>query len=155
MIRMIAMGLWVCLVALGALVFSLRVNAVDPNTSEKSAPVAVEIGSNNTEVMSVPILVDGDVQGYIIAQFAYVVDKTAEKEISIPVGVLINDTIFQYFWGSYSDVRAIEKVKFEMIKERIIDDVNKRFSKAVLKDLLVKQFNYLSVDQIRGMKNKR
>ncbi|MDD9333649.1 MAG: hypothetical protein PV354_08290, partial [Bartonella sp.] len=83
MIRMIAMGLWVCLVALGALFFSLRVNVVDANTSEKNAPIAVEIGSNNTEVMSVPILVDGDVQGYIIVQLAYVVDKTAEKEISI------------------------------------------------------------------------
>ncbi|WP_407965147.1 hypothetical protein [Bartonella sp. C271] len=155
MIRMIAMGLWICLVALGALVFSLKVNAVDPNQSEETTPIAIEIGSNNTEIMSVPIFVDGNVQGYIIVQLAYIVDKTVEKEISISVGTLINDTIFQYFWGSYSDVREIEKVKFEMIKERIIDDVNQRFSKAVLKDLLVKQFNYLSVDKIRSMKNTR
>ncbi|WCR55285.1 hypothetical protein [Bartonella clarridgeiae] len=153
MIRMIAMGLWVCLVALGALVFGLRMSAVDPNSSEETAPIPVEVGSNNTEIMSVPVLVDGDVQGYVIVQLTYVVDKTIEKEISIPVGVLINDIIFQYFWGSYSDVRAIEKVKFQMIKKRIIDDVNQRFSKVVLKDLLVKQFNYLSVDKIRGMKN--
>ncbi|CBI76130.1 conserved exported protein of unknown function [Bartonella clarridgeiae 73] len=150
---MIAMGLWVCLVALGALVFGLRMSAVDPNSSEETAPIPVEVGSNNTEIMSVPVLVDGDVQGYVIVQLTYVVDKTIEKEISIPVGVLINDIIFQYFWGSYSDVRAIEKVKFQMIKKRIIDDVNQRFSKVVLKDLLVKQFNYLSVDKIRGMKN--
>ncbi|AQX27715.1 MULTISPECIES: hypothetical protein [unclassified Bartonella] len=153
MIRMIAMGLWVCLVALGALVLGIRMSAVDPNSLEETSPIAVEIGSNNTEIMSVPVLVDGDVQGYVIVQLTYVVDKTVEKEISIPIGVLINDTIFQYFWGSYSDVRAIEKVKFQMIKKRIIDDVNQRFSKVVLKDLLVKQFNYLSVDKIRGMKN--
>ncbi|WP_102830535.1 hypothetical protein [Bartonella bovis] len=151
MIKMIAMGVWGCLVALSTLMLSVKVNAVNPNISKVSAPVAEEISPGQTEVISVPILVEGSVQGYIISQLTYLIDKKVEQEMSFPLGVLINDAIFKCFWGSYSDVRAVEKIKFETVKKQIIDEVNQHFPTPVLKDLLVKQFNYLPADKVRDM----
>ncbi|ENN90552.1 MULTISPECIES: hypothetical protein [Bartonella] len=153
MIKMIAMGVWGCLVALGTLMLSVKVNAVNPDISEASAPVVEEVSSGQTEVISVPILVEGVVQGYIISQLTYLIDKKVEKDVSLPLSVLINDAIFKCFWDSYSDVRAVEKIKFETVKKQIIDEVNQHFPTPVVKDLLVKQFNYLPADQIRDMKH--
>ncbi|EJF88594.1 hypothetical protein [Bartonella melophagi] len=73
--------------ALGTLMLSVKVNAVNPNTSEASAPVVEEVSSGQTEVISVPILVEGVVQGYIISQLTYLVDKKVEKDIFLPLGI--------------------------------------------------------------------
>ncbi|EYS94414.1 hypothetical protein ACMX1E_04570 [Bartonella bacilliformis] len=150
MIKMIALGLWVCLVSLGALMLGINSYKRDPNIPTTPVSTGEEIGSSDTEIMNIPILVDGSVQGYLIAQLTYVVDKKAAQNIVVPVSVLIHDVIFQNFWGSYSNVRMIERVKFDMVKQQIMDQVNQRFSNPILKDLLVKQFNYISVEKIRG-----
>ncbi|ABM45637.1 hypothetical protein H704_01043 [Bartonella bacilliformis Peru38] len=150
MIKMIALGLWVCLVSLGALMLGINSYKRDPNIPTTPVSTGEEIGSSDTEIMNIPILVDGSVQGYLIAQLTYVVDKKAAQNIVVPVSVLIHDAIFQNFWGSYSNVRMIERVKFDMVKQQIMDQVNQRFSNPILKDLLVKQFNYISVEKIRG-----
>lgn len=147
---MITLGLWVCLVSLGALMLGINSYKRDSNIPTTPVSISEEIGSSDTEIMNIPILVDGAVQGYLIAQLTYVVDKKAAQNIVVPVGVLIHDAIFQSFWGSYSNVRMIERVKFDMVKQQIMDQVNQRFSSPVLKDLLVKQFNYISVEKIRG-----
>ncbi|ALE02981.1 Type I restriction-modification system methyltransferase subunit [Bartonella ancashensis] len=145
---MILMGTWVCIVTLGALAFSMN-RSSNSGVSRIQDAIIVTNESHDTEIMSIPILVEGVVQGYIVTQLTYVIDRGLAREISIPVDVLIHDSIFQQFWGSYSNVRMIEKISFEDVKQQIIEHINQRSKQPILKDLLVKQFNYLSVDKVR------
>ncbi|AQS40922.1 MAG: Hypothetical protein BHV28_01990 [Candidatus Tokpelaia hoelldobleri] len=146
MVRYILVGVWVCLVTAGALAFGAY-------SQDKSPAQAVEIPptltQERTNLMSVPVIVNGNVAGYIITQLLYTVDIDARKQLSLPLGAFINDEVFRIFYGAYSDTRSVEMVQFDEVRQKIIDAVNQRFPQPVLKDLLVDQFNYVSTEKVR------
>lgn len=150
MIKIVAIGLWVCLVALGSLMLGIKTSA-----QPKAAPVAESATStidyDRTEIMSVPILADGKVDGYIISQLVYTVDSSVKEKLKVPLGLFVNDEVFSVFYGSYSDTRHIEHVKFADVKQEILDGVNQRFPEPVIKDIMVEQFNYVPADQVRNL----
>ncbi|MCO4315676.1 hypothetical protein M8997_000655 [Phyllobacterium sp. 21LDTY02-6] len=151
MIRIIVIGLWVCGVALGSLYFAVRYNS-----ASASNPAAVEtvLDNGKTDIFSVPIIVDGAVQGYIVSQLIYTLDGNANQSAGAPVSFFINDEIFRQFYGRYSEVKDVQKVEFDDVRKSIIERVNTRFPRPVLRDLLVEQFNYISSNDIRNQNMK-
>lgn len=150
MLRFIAVGLWVCLVTLGALVFGVQMTKSDSTKSEDRRALLSNIRQEHSELISVPVMTDGSVHGYVMAKLIYLTDSSIKNRLSVPLGFFINDEIFRIFFGSYSDTREIEKVKFDDVRQKIIDGVNQRFPEPVIKDLLVEQFNFISADQVRN-----
>lgn len=150
MIRIVAVGLWVCLVALGTLMLGIKLNS-QPDITSATENAASTVEYDRTEIMSVPILADGKVNGYVISQLIYTVDSNVKQKMNVPLGVFINDEVFRTFYGSYSDTKNIEMVKFDDVKKQIIDGVNQRFPEPVIKDLMVEQFNYIPAGQVRNM----
>jgi len=146
MVRYILVGVWVCLVTIGALVFGASSRDKPPAPAEEIAPTLTQ---ERTNLMSVPVIVNGDVAGYMITQLLYTVDTEAKKQLSIPLGTFINDEVFRIFYGAYSDTRSVELVQFDEVRQKIIDSVNQRFPHPVLQDLLVVQFNYISIEKVR------
>ena len=83
MIKMIMTGVWMCLVTLGAAygAFQWQANAkpVDPNAKSFNAnKEAVK-----TRMISVPIIMEGALQGYVMAQFTFTIDTKLNKEMPI------------------------------------------------------------------------
>lgn len=151
MIRTIVIGLWICAVALGSLFFAVRQN--DGSSGEVKAEAGGFGGLDyvKTDVMSVPIISNGSVAGYVVTQLVYTIDSNIRKKITVPLEYFISDEIFRKFYGSYSDTKEVEKVKFEDVRASVITDLNARFPEPVIKDLLVEQFNYISAEEIRAM----
>lgn len=151
MIRTIVIGLWICAVALGSLFFAVRQN--DGSSGEVKAEAGGFGGLDyvKTDVMSVPIISNGSVAGYVVTQLVYTIDSNIRKKITVPLEYFISDEIFRKFYGSYSDTKEVEKVKFEDVRASVITDLNARFPEPVIKDLLVEQFNYISAEGIRAM----
>lgn len=148
MIKIFAIGLWVCIVALGSSVAGIKVSS-----QPKEEPAQQETGPafdyDRTDVISVPILTDDHVSGYVISQLIYTVDNGVKRQWKVPLGFYINDEVFSIFYGAYSNARSVERVKFDDVKKQILDGVNKRFPQPIIKDILVEQFNYLPADQVR------
>lgn len=152
MMRIIAIGLWICAVAFGSLFFAVRQNASWEDGAALAAPGGFGgVDYVKTDVMSVPIIVDGGVAGYVVTQLVYTVDSNIRNKLGVPLEFFINDEIFRKFYGSYSDTKQVEKVSFEDVRGAIISDLNARFPEPVIKDLLVEQFNYISAEEIRAM----
>lgn len=150
MIRVFAIGLWVCVVAFGSLYATLR------NQSPSRVVSGVNIGLGGldyvkTDVMSVPVMTSGAVAGYVVVQLVYTIDAKIRAKLTVPLEYFINDEIFRQFYGSYNDTRQVEKVQFETIRQSLVSGINERFPEPVIKDLLVEQFNYISADEIRAM----
>lgn len=151
MIRIVIIGLWICAVALGSLYFAVQQNSA---TAAVTLHDAQPLDDGKTEVFSVPIIIDGAVQGYVVTQLIYTIDSAVKASVKTPVSFFINDEIFRQFYGHYSDVKEVEAVKFEDVKQAIIDGVNARFPEPLVKDLLVQQFNYISSKEIRDQNTK-
>ncbi|NKB84390.1 hypothetical protein [Brucella grignonensis] len=151
MIRIFAIGLWICAVALGSLFLAVRQNDAPSGEVQANAGAFGGLDYVKTDVISVPIISNGSVAGYVVAQLVYTVDSNIRKKLTVPLEYFISDEIFRKFYGSYSDTKAIEKVNFEAVRASVITDLNARFPEPVIKDLLVEQFNYISANEIRSM----
>src|SRR5690606_32143617 len=151
MIRIIAIGLWICAVAFGSLFLAVRQNVSSSGEAQAATSGFGGVDYVKTDVMSVPIISNGGVAGYVVTQLVYTVDSNIRKKLTVPLEFFINDEIFRKFYGSYSDTKEVEKVSFEEVRASIISDLNARFPEPVIKDLLVEQFNYISAEEIRAM----
>ncbi|GGA97884.1 hypothetical protein GCM10011491_27660 [Brucella endophytica] len=153
MIRIVLIGLWICVVALGSLFFTAK-NRVPSEGKDEKASYLGGMEYNKTDVFSVPVMSGGSVAGYVIAQLVYTIDPKAKGRITVPLEYFIKDEIFRQFYGSYSDTKQVEKVNFETVKKSVIDGINRHFPEPVVRDLLVEQFTYMSSDEIREMNMK-
>ncbi len=151
MIRIVIIGLWICIVALGSLYFAVQQNST---TAAVSTETAEPLDDGKTDVFSVPIIIDGAVQGYVVTELMYTLDSAVKASVKVPVSPFINDEIFRQFYGHYSEVKDVQSVKFDDVKQSIIDGVNARFPKPLIKDLLVQQFNYIASKEIRDQNTK-
>ncbi|GAA5543164.1 hypothetical protein [Brucella sp. NBRC 113783] len=151
MIRIFVIGLWICAVAFGSLFLATRQNASSSGEARAAVGGFGGVDYVKTDVMSVPIISNGAVAGYVVTQLVYTVDSNIRKKLSVPLELFISDEIFRKFYGSYSDTKEVEKVQFEDVRASIISDLNGRFPEPVIKDLLVEQFNYISAEEIRAM----
>lgn len=151
MIRIAVIGLWICAVALGSLYFAVRQNSA---TAAVTSQAGQSPDDGKTDVFSVPVIIDGEVQGYVVVQLIYTLDTAVKASINVPVSYFINDEIFRQFYGQYSEAKDVQKVKFDDVKKSIIDGVNARFPTPLLRDLLVEQFNYISSKEIRNQNTK-
>jgi len=73
MIKVVLAGVWVCLITLAAVYFSVQMATKPPvdEAAEKKAQVEMVKG----ESITVPLLKDGTVQGYFIGRISYMMDK--------------------------------------------------------------------------------
>jgi hypothetical protein len=178
MIRLLLCGLWVCLVALGstyavvswpAATAAPEAHATAP-ASEKahgkpakghaasakghgSKPAGLPDGMEaiKTRMISVPIVADNAVQGYVMAQFAFIVDGKVMEHLAIKPDVFLVDEAFRaIFEGSSIDFRRFKKQDLRGLTKEIAGNVNKRLGVRLIDDVLVQELNYITKDQVRG-----
>ncbi|PYE87673.1 hypothetical protein [Phyllobacterium leguminum] len=154
MIRIVLIGLWICAVALGTLFFTVKSHMPASGDAGEKASYLGGIDYATTDVFSVPIMTDGSVAGYIIAQLIYTVDIKMKARITVPLEYFVKDEIFRQFYGSYSDTKQVEKVDFERVRKSAIDGINRHFPEPVVRDLLVEQFTFMPSSEIREMNMK-
>lgn len=150
MIKVAVVGIWICAVAFGSLYVATRERG---GASPASQPANYFDGLDyvKTDPINVPVIVDGNVAGYVISQLVYVVDSHERAKLKVPAELFINDEVFKLFYGAYSSTREVEKVKFDDVRAKIIGAVNARIGKPVVRDLLVSQFTFLTSDEVRNL----
>jgi len=150
MIKFIIMGIWVLLVTLMGLFFGYSMTA---NMPTKSLDIEIDgrekRAQADTDVINIPVMVESKVKGYILVQLTYIMDETVKSDMDLELTPFVNDAVFAEFFGAYTDVHQVEKLRFEPSRERIIENINQRFGMPILKDLLVQQFNFISMEKLR------
>lgn len=152
MVKLLLTGLWVCIVTLGAVWFSISRASV-PATHADAAP-KVETELLKGESMSIPVIIDGAVKGYFVSRVSFIVDKVKIKDIKFPMTELMTDELFMLLVGSpMIDIAKAKNFDVAAFKGRIKADLNGRFGDEVVSDVLVEQLDYLSKDDIRANSN--
>lgn len=152
MVKLLLTGLWVCVVTLGAVWFSIS-RASAPATPVDAVP-KVETELLKGESMSIPVIVDGAVKGYFVSRVSFIVDKAKIKDIKFPMTELTTDELFTLLVGSpMIDISKAKNFDIAAFKARIKTDLNGRLGNEVVSDVLVEQLDYLSKDDIRANSN--
>lgn len=152
MIKMIIAGVWVCLVTLGAAygAFQWQANAKPPDEVKKPM-VNKEVVK--TRMLSIPMIRDGALQGYVMAQLNFTIDSKVNKEMPVKASEYLLDEAFKVIYSeSDIDFRNFKKQDLVGISKKITENVNKRLQGALVDDVLIQELNYLPKEQARGGK---
>lgn len=149
MLKLILTGVWVAVVTLGSVYFSIQMSkAPDPADEEARKKAVQELVRG--EVTTFPVITDGKVQGYFLTRTSYIVDKTKMPTVTMPVSVLLTDELYTALVGD-KVIRVGESKNFDLkaFRERVKEVLNKRLGQDVVMDIVVEQIDYLSKEDIR------
>jgi len=151
MIKVIVIGGWLLIVAFGTVMLGHAMRGSAPTDMDTAEQETLELEQQSLELISIPVMVSGRVDGYVLVKLAYVVEKDGHHLPHLQLAPFISDEIYRQFFGAYSDASQIERIKIDDIREQIMTAINQRFEQPVLKDIMLEQFNYITADQVRNM----
>ena len=148
MFKLILVGLWACLMTLAS---SYATTYVRSTYLKDGAPKSTEaVESKKTKEIDIPKIVDGVVKGYVVTQFAYVVDAAAMKKLPIAPDAFIVDEAFRYIYNDDSiDFDNLQKYDLQKLSKTLIKNVNARLKSDVVVDVAIQEFTFLSSAQVK------
>ncbi|MCO6051074.1 hypothetical protein NGM99_14920 [Mesorhizobium sp. RP14(2022)] len=149
MIKFALAGLWLCIAALGAAFYAAQEKPAVAETGEPAKPV-VKLDTLKTEIISVPLVRNSAVQGYMLARLAFTIEAGKAAKLQVPPDLLLTDEVYTWAYGHPPfDLKAPKPVDVEAFRAGVRESVNKRVGEELLHDVLIEQIDFLSKDEIR------
>jgi hypothetical protein len=103
-----------------------------------------------TRVLNVPMIADGSVQGYIVAQFVFTIDAKTHRQMTVPPEAFVVDEAFRTIYGDETlDFRSLGRQDLSGLTTTIRERVNQRIQADVIQEVLIEEFNYVSKEDLR------
>jgi hypothetical protein len=148
-IKTLLIGLWVCIVALGSSYFFVQMN----NSSSAHVPSEEEVEVVEfikTDMVSVPVIRGGKVQGYLVAQLSFAVNKAETAKLPFePAPYLVDVAYRALYENSIIDFSQLQPQDLTLLARKISEGANAKLGGAVVKDVLMNEINYVPRDEVR------
>jgi flagellar basal body-associated protein FliL len=142
MIKLIASCAWVCLLtaAAGYSAVFIKLDHAAASAPEASAPGAMEY--KKLPPINVPMIADGAVQGYVVAELGYTYTPDLSKA-PVPPDVYLLDEAFRTIYADTTlDFHHLERYDVNGLTRKLAQRVNQRLHMPVVKDVLVQELNF-------------
>lgn len=148
MLRLLVIGIWTCAVTLAS-----TYGAAYWKTHKVVAPAqdahVEKLEVRKVKPITVPIISDGALKGYISAEFSYVVDVSNKSHRSLDPDSYLMDEAFRHIYADNGlDFRRIEKIDLNALTKELARRVNARMGEGSLKEILVKNFAFVPKEDI-------
>ncbi len=152
MILRLLAGVWLCVVALGASygVTQWKMRQAAAALQAESKPVKKVGELRKLKSMTVPLIASGQVQGYLVAQFAYMTEGDAAKMFESQPDAFVADEAFRLLYADEKlDYKNLDRFDIPRFAATIRSNVNARLKAEVVADVLVQEFNFISAEDVR------
>ncbi len=149
MIKNVIAGFWICTVTLASCYAAFTWTTGQAAPSEKEAFVGLQYKKLPT--MNVPVIVEGAVQGYVVANLVFTADSETLRRIAVPAEAFVQDEIFRHIYGDQSlDFRKLSRYDVNAMLLAVKEKANKRLGADIIKEILVENFNFVDKSDIRS-----
>lgn len=155
MIKILLAGIWVCVVSLAASYYAISWKMGEaPETEHEQFFGGLD--SVKTKMISVPVVVNGVVEGYVMAQFVFTVEAKLMRRLSVKPDVFLVDEAFRTIYaGDGGNFRRPKKQDLDHLASTMKESVNKRFGAKFVEDVLVEEVSFVSKEDVReGVKQQ-
>ncbi|MBS7537968.1 hypothetical protein [Ancylobacter lacus] len=153
MIKILVIGLWVCAVTLMSSYGGARWAAGTPLKTEEKYLQGLEY--RRLDPINVPMIIDGDVKGYVVARLVMTADAELLHRLPIePQIFLINEAFDEIYMHARIEFGQLAKYNLNEIMEKIKSRTNERLKGPVVQDVLVDAINYIDKTEIRSLAQK-
>lgn len=150
MMRMILAGFWLCLVTLASGYGAVEYFTRQAGAGTDDANYFHGITYETTRAITVPIIADGAVDGYIVAQFVYTAQSRKLQALGVPPESFITDEAFHHIFTMEGvDFRDLRRFDTRAMLSLITQRVNTRLDAPVIREMLIEEFNFVDASQLR------
>lgn len=148
MLKLVFTGVWVCAVSLGSVYFSMQ-HASAPVESPEDAERRALQEYVPGELITVPVITDGAVQGYFLTKLSFAVDKNKIKHLDVPLKETVTNALFDILVGKQL-INVADRNSFDLatFKTAVKDGLNADMHDQVVFEVLVEQLEYLSKEDV-------
>lgn len=142
--RLFVVGIWAVLVTVGAgfVVAQMRISA----PSDEDGPRLEGLRYTSLPTMSVPVVEDGRVSGYVVVRMVYTADAAVLRGLASEPDAFITDEIFRALYGSADTAFGrLVRLDLDALAAEARERVNARLGDEVVQDLLVDGLNYIDL----------
>ena len=143
MIRSLLIALIACFSTIGGLygVMTLKANAKAATGEDSQSKLQMM----KTRMVSVPLLSNGEVIGYIVTRLQFVADTSVVKPGSVQPEVFVADEAFrQIYEKAPEDMKSGRKQVIRELAGDVAAGANKRMGREIVKDVMIDSWAYLS-----------
>jgi flagellar basal body-associated protein FliL len=148
-IKLILVGLWICAVTVASCYGAVMYFTAAKSETDNGAFGGIDY--IKTEMTSVPVIRNGEVQGYVVVQLVFAVDSEKLKERHLePAPFLVDEAYRAIYADNRINFKRIEKQELSELAKQIMESSNKRLKDNLIKEVLFQQLNYVAKDEIRA-----
>jgi PBP1b-binding outer membrane lipoprotein LpoB len=147
MIRLVVSCGWICAVTLVAVYLAGSSRLVAPAAVTSGRP-AESLERKKTQPINVPMIANGRIEGYVVAQFVYLADAHGLKQLPVQPDVFVADEAFRTLYSTSVDFRHLDKYDLGALTKTLAAKVNQRLGGDIVKEVLVDQFIYVPKSDI-------
>jgi len=153
MLKLVFTGVWICAVSLGSVYFSIQHASAPVETDAEAERRALQEYVPG-ELITVPVITDGAVQGYFLTKLSFSVDKAKAKNMEVPLKESVTNALFDILVGQKL-INVADTSNFDLasFKTAVKDGLNKQFRDEVIFGVLVEQLEYLSKTDVARIAN--
>ena len=150
MIRFIIIGVWVCVVALASTYAAAYwVTGTEHGKADESYLSGLEY--RRLPVITVPMVIDGQVKGYVLAKLVFTADASLLRKMSVDPSIFAVNAAFQDIYvNGRIESGKMSKYKLPEMLERIRQATNARLNGDVVREVLVDSLNYVDKTDLRS-----
>jgi hypothetical protein len=150
MIRLLLTGLWVCILTAGGS-YAVAYWKENGGLSAQKDEYIDGLQYQKTRALSVPMVENGSVQGYIVARFVYTVEARTLHQLSVPPEPFVVDEAFRRIYADERlDFHKLARYDLSVLTAAIKQRVNERMQADVIQDVMIEDFNYVSREQFQA-----
>jgi hypothetical protein len=150
MLKIVLTGIWVCAVTLGAVYYSVQM-AMPPGPGSDAENAQASLEYIRGENLSIPVISEGEVNGYFVARITVQVNRDKIGKVEIPLKQLLTDELISLLSATslinLEHVRTFDPAAF---KEHVKSGLIAKLGEGTVEAVLIEQLDYLSKADIRA-----
>lgn len=152
MVKIILLGVAAVLATLGGSFAAIQLGSKGGQDTV-GPPVVVE-EAVRLEQFSVPVVRDGKVQGYALAQISFSAAAEDIKASKALLTTVVNEAVFATLFEEPSfDFASLKAVQIAQLSERMLAKANARIGRGAIKKVLVESLMLLDQESVRCRKS--
>ena len=149
MIKLVLTGVWICVITLASVYFSMQMAAA-PRVDEDAARAAALELIKGTQT-TIPVIRDGTVKGYFLTRVSFAADAERVAKQVVPIADAITDELYTLLVGERMvDIETLDRFDVEAFRTRIRDGLNTRFGEQIIDRVLVEQIDYIAKAEVNS-----
>ena len=149
MIKLVLTGVWICVITLASVYFSMQMAAA-PRVDEDAARAAALELIKGTQT-TIPVIRDGAVKGYFLTRVSFTADAERVAKQVVPIADAITDELYTLLVGErMADIENLDRFDVEAFRTKIRDGLNTRFGEPIIDRVLVEQIDYIAKAEVNS-----